>query len=116
MQRPLMALPLMLLLIALAGCGGRAGDAGTPTPSAEQVRVTIQNDAFYQATVYLLRGAERRRLGTVNAASTTAFTLPRHLVHGLTDLRFVVDWIGRRAQVSETILAEPGDEIRLRIR
>jgi hypothetical protein len=36
---------------------------------------------------------------------------------GLTEIRFIVDWIGRRdAEASETIVAEPGDEIELIIR
>jgi hypothetical protein len=39
------------------------------------------------------------------------------LVSGLTEVQFVVDWIGRRgAEASETIVAEPGDEIELIIR
>jgi hypothetical protein len=38
-------------------------------------------------------------------------------VFGFTDLRFAVDWIGRRGgAASETIMAQPGDEIRLVIR
>jgi hypothetical protein len=117
MRRRWILLPLILLLLTAAHCGGRANNAGPTTSSEEQVRVTVRNDGFYDATVYLLRGAERRRLGTVNGASTQTFVLARHLVFGLTDLRFGVDWIGRRGgAASETIVAQPGDEIQLIIR
>lgn len=117
MRRPLMAFLLTLLLLPVAGCASNSADDVEFQESNEPVRVIVQNDGFYEATVYLLRGAERRRLGTVNGSSTATFTLGRHLVYGITDLRFAFDWIGRQgAQASETILAQPGDEIRLRIR
>jgi hypothetical protein len=117
MQRRFIFPPLILLLLTVAQCAGRAKNADSTTPSEEQVRVTVRNDGFYDARVYLLRGAERRRLGTVNGNSTQTFVLARHLVFGLTDLRFGVDWIGRRGgAASETIVAQPGDEIQLVIR
>jgi hypothetical protein len=85
--------------------------------SEERVRVTVRNEAFHDARIYLVRGAERRRLGTVTGNSTSTFVLARHLIFGLTDLRFAVDWIGRRGGgASDMILAQPGDEIRLVIR
>ena len=117
MKRRLMVFPLIVLLMTVAQCAGRANEGESLPAADEQVRVTVQNDGFYEATIYLLRGAERRRLGTVNGSSTATFTLARHLVFGITDLRFAVDWIGRRGgTASETILAQPGDEIRLVIR
>ena len=118
MRRPLMAFLFSLVLLAVTGCAGTSsGDDVEFQPSNEPVRVIVTNDGFYEATIYLLRGLERRRLGTVNGSSTATFTLQRHLVVGITDLRFAVDWIGRQgAQTTETFLAEPGEEIRLRIR
>jgi hypothetical protein len=116
MRRRLTLLPLIISLLAAAQCAGRAGTAD-PTTSSEEVRVTVRNDAFWDANIYLMRGSERRRLGTVNGNSSSTFVLARHLVFGLTDLRFVVDWIGRRGgAASETIMAQPGDEIELVIR
>ena len=118
MKRTWMAFPLLLVLLLAAQCGGtaRGGDPLT-NPPEEPVRVTVQNNGFYEATIYLLRGAERRRLGTVNGASSATFTLQRHLVTGVTDLRFLVDYLGRRGGTpSETIIAQPGDEIKLVIR
>jgi hypothetical protein len=111
---------LLLLLIGLAcaACSGANRERGAlPAPNAETVRVTVRNDAFWEANIYLLQGAARRRLGTVSGHSTGTFVLPRHLIIGVSELRFVVDFIGRRdGAVSETILAVPGDEIELTIR
>ena len=118
MRRRWIVFLFALLLLPVAGCAGTSsGDDVEFQPSNEPVRVIVTNDGFYEATIYLLRGLERRRLGTVNGSSTATFTLGRHLVFGITDLRFAVDWIGRQgAQTTETILAQPGEEIRLRIR
>ena len=79
--------------------------------------VSVRNDAFWDANIYVMRGSQRIRLGTVTGNSSQTFTLARPVVSGLTEIRFVVDWIGRRdAETSETIVAQPGDEIELTIR
>jgi hypothetical protein len=117
MRRRLILL-LVLLLPVVTQCSGRAPDT-EPSFSAEEerVRVTVKNEGFYDATIYLLRSTERRRLGSVPGNTERTFTLQRHLVFGITDLRFLVDWIGRRGgSASETIAAQPGDHIQLVIR
>jgi hypothetical protein len=107
---------LLLVVATIVSCGGGAGnDADAVSPA--NVRVTVRNDTFYDATVYLLRGAARRRVGLVTATSTATFVLPRQAVAGLSEIRFGIDFIGRRDNTaSETILAEPGDHIELIIR
>jgi hypothetical protein len=109
-------MPLMLAALALAACARANENRESVTPDAE-VRVKVTNDAFWDANIYLMRGSSRARLGTVNGHSTNTFVLPRQMMLGLTEIRFIVDWIGRRdAEASETIVAEPGDEIELIIR
>jgi hypothetical protein len=118
MRRRLIPLLLLLLLPPITHCSGGA-PAGAPSMSAQEepVRVIVKNEGFYDATIYLLRGTERRRLGNVPGNTTHTFTLQRNLVFGITDLRFIVDWIGRRGgATSETIAAQAGDEIQLVIR
>lgn len=116
MRRRWNLLPLMLAALALAACARAGENRESITPSGE-VRVKVTNDAFWDANIYLMRGSSRTRLGTVNGHSSHTFVLPRQLVFGLTEIRFIVDWIGRRdAEASETIVAEPGDEIELIIR
>jgi hypothetical protein len=115
MGRRFMLLPL-IVLFATVQCSGRARNTDSTTENAD-VRVTVRNDAFWDATIYTLRGGDRRRLGTVTGNSTATFTLPRTMVFGLTELRFVVDWIGRSGgAASETIVAQPGEVIELVIR
>ena len=107
-----LALAAMLTLLA-AACGGRSQTNGEPTP-ATVVRVTNQN--FLDMNVYVLRGAERVRLGTVSGNRTERFTLPGNLVFGGTPVRFLADPIGssRTAQSFE-ITVSPGDEVTLTI-
>jgi hypothetical protein len=114
MRRRLILL-LPLIVFANAQCSGRARNS--ESTGDQDVRVTVRNDAFWDATIYLMRGADRRRLGTVTGNSSSTFTVPRSIVFGLTDLRFIVDWIGRSGgATSETIVAQPGDTIELVIR
>jgi hypothetical protein len=99
----------------LIGCSRATEQADDITPAAETV-IHVRNDRFLDMTVYLLRGAARTRLGTVRGHSSETFLLPRHLVAGLTELRFLVDPIGARgSETSETIVAQPGDIIEVRI-
>ena len=108
----------LLIALSLAACAGGSRESGAlPGPNDETVRVTVRNDAFWEANIYLLQGSARRRLGSVIGHSTGTFVLPRHLTIGVTELRFVADFVGRRdGVVSETILAVPGDDIELTIR
>ena len=113
--------PLTLLfpvLLACAGSGNEAGGDPDPLTGNEEVRVVVRNNATWDATIYVLRsGSIRTRVGTARSLSTTTLTLPRNVVSGLTEVRFVVDWIGRpRDSASQRIVAQPGDVIELDIR
>jgi hypothetical protein len=81
----------------------------------EQTTVTVDNQSFYDMTVYVSRG-QRVRLGTAPGKSTTVLTIPSSLVGGATMLRFIADPIGSsRASVSEEISVSEGDSIGLTI-
>ena len=101
-------LPLLLAATA-AACAGRSRepvDANAPT----YLRVT--NQAFLDMNVYVLRGSQRLRLGTVGANQTARLKLPDNLVFGATALRFMADPIGSsRTSQSFEILVSPGDEV-----
>ncbi len=110
-------------VIALAAVGVIAACAHQPvdrsrlaTPGGETT-VRVMNDRFLNATIYLLRGAHRTRLGTVSGYSQETFVVPSHVMSGLTELRFLVDPIGEREmEMSDVILTEPGEMIELMIR
>lgn len=81
----------------------------------ERTTLTVDNQSFYDMTVYASRG-QRIRLGTAGGKSRTVFTIPRSLVSGVTTLHFIADPIGSsRASVSEEINVSEGDAIQMTI-
>ena len=68
-------------------------------------------------TMYVLDGAQRRRLGVVTGNSTTHFTIPDYLIRGgSAPLRFLADPIGgQRLPVTESIVVVPGDTVQITI-
>lgn len=78
--------------------------------------VRVDNQAFLDVNVYMLRSGQRTRLGTVTALSTRTFVLPRSVVGTAVTVQFLASFIGSsRAPVSEEVLVWEGDEIELRI-
>jgi hypothetical protein len=66
--------------------------------------------------LYVLRDAQRQRLGTANALSTTRLRIPDNIIFGVTSLRFEVDPLGsRQTPISEQITVAAGEEVMLRI-
>jgi hypothetical protein len=81
-----------------------------------QATVTIDNRALLDHTIYVLRGAQRVRLGVATGLRKTTLVIPGGLILGSTTLRFIADPIGStRNPVSEEIHISPGDEIGLTI-
>jgi hypothetical protein len=105
------------LLLAAAVAGSACATTGQPAAEEERTTIEIQNQGFLDANVFVLRGSQRTRLGTVPGVSTRTFTLPRGVVFGGTTLRFVAEPIGSRASpTSHEIVVHPGDELRLVLR
>jgi hypothetical protein len=78
--------------------------------------VRVENRAWLDMNVYVLRGSQRVRLGNVTANSTRVLRIPQSLVFGATPLRFLADPIGsRRTPISHEIVVRPGDEVTLYI-
>jgi hypothetical protein len=90
-----------------------------PDPNAEPVPATyvkVDNQAFNDMTIYVLRGPQRLRLGIANGTSTTKFRIPDSLIFGPTALAFYADPIGgNRTPVSQEITVQAGDEVTLTI-
>jgi hypothetical protein len=76
-----------LLVGGLAGCAGKSQEP--PVPDAP-VTIVVENQNFYDATIYLRWYGERRRLGTVTGYTTREF-----------DTR----WVGPQVQVEVDLLA-----------
>lgn len=104
----------VLLLLALAACAGR--EEGPAQPRPPRTTVHIENHNFLEMKIYLLRSGQRVRLGEVPGSGSRTFTIPSHMVFGITTLQFLADPIGSsRTPISQQIAVQPGDRLRLTI-
>ncbi|HJU90136.1 MAG TPA: hypothetical protein VJ672_12125 [Gemmatimonadaceae bacterium] len=100
----------------LSACGGSRAGTGTNRPEEPKTYLVVENRGPVDMTVYVLRGAQRYRLGICPGTSTRRFVIPGSLVFGATPLRFLADPIGsNRTPVSNEIPVRPGDEVQLLI-
>ena len=105
--------PLALAVIAAAAC--HHGAVAPVNPQAE-VAVNVDNQNFLDMNVFLIRGGQRIRLGTVPGLSTRILMVRPDLIGYGTDVQFEVHPIGGRANpITETISVRPGDVIHLTI-
>ncbi|MEO6446023.1 MAG: hypothetical protein ABIZ91_13710 [Gemmatimonadaceae bacterium] len=105
----------LVLAVATLGaaCAGRTQPRSGGTQGAE---LQVENQAFNDATIYLVTGSQRIRLGQANGNSTTKLRIPSHYIFGPTPLQFIADPIGgNRTPVSESITVTAGDVVVLRI-
>jgi hypothetical protein len=104
---------LLALALLSTGCG-HAFRSGPREPDP-RTTLRVENQNFLDMNVYVLSGGQRIRLGTVPGLSTQVFTIPAYIVRGAA-LQFAVHPIGGLANPrTETISAQPGEEIRLTI-
>lgn len=112
MKRIALAFALSVGAAVFVACGKRA----TSGPQRPVTTLVVDNQSSFEMTIYVLRSAERVRLGTARAISETRLRIPSGIVFGATPLRFLADPIGsRQTPVSSEILVNEGDEVHLRI-
>jgi hypothetical protein len=105
--------PLLLFTLAAAAC--HRGAVAPINPQAE-VAVSVDNQNFLDMNVFLIRGGQRIRLGTVPGLSSRILMVRPELVGYGTELRFELHPIGGRSNPSsETITVRPGDVVQLTI-
>ena len=114
LRRALAAAPLVLALAAgSAACYGKGKNAPVPV---ERTTIVVENRGFLDRDIFVVRGGQRIRLGTVTGNSTATFTIPPSVVSAVTALRFIADPIGApRPPVTEEITVSPGDRVVLTI-
>ncbi len=109
------ALLLFALATAAATACGRGGRAALPDPEAE-VAVAVDNQNFLDMDVFLIRGGQRVRIGSVPGLTQRILTLRPDIIGYATELQFEVHPIGGGGNpISETITVRPGDVIHLTI-
>ena len=100
----------------LAGAGACSKQSAAPVDPMAPAFVEVQNQGFYDMTVYVIRSGQRVRLGQVSGNSTATFELPRTMVNPGLPIRFQADPIGgNRTPFSQEIGVSPGDTVVLRI-
>jgi hypothetical protein len=104
-----------LLLAALVAAACHRGAVAPINPQAE-VALNVDNQNFLDMNVYLVRGGQRIRLGTVPGLSSRVIMVrPEYIGYG-TEVRFELHPIGGRGDpISESITVRPGDVIHLTI-
>lgn len=76
--------------------------------------VRVENRNFLDMKIYILRGSERIRIGTVTGNSTQVFTIPEGLIIGSGLVRFLADPIGGTATpISQEISVRQGEVVEL---
>lgn len=115
MRRHLFSLALFALLaLMFANCGGSRDDGRYTEP---RTSIIVDNRQVAEMRIYIVRGSQRLRLGTVPAASKRVFVIPEHLLTATPLIRFLADPIGGRAlPVSQEISVSPGEQVELIIR
>ena len=106
----------LLGLAALCAILAACASVGTQTQSGKQEEtiVVVDNRAFLDMTIYVLRSGQRIRIGQAQSLAKTRLTIPHGIVFGSTQLRFLADPIGsNRTPVSEEITVTEGDEVTL---
>lgn len=108
------ALSLMMMLMASACSGG--GRAPNQAPPPGETTIRVENRNWLDMTIYVVRGSQRTRLGTVTGNSTRVLKIPQGIVFATTSLRFLADPVGaRRTPISQEIQVREGDQVVLTI-
>lgn len=112
-MRPVLVIAVLAGPLALGAC------SKSPAPPVDPMApayVEVQNQSFYDMTIYAHRSGMRVRLGTVSGHTTATFELPRNMVNPGVPIRFQADPIGRTVTpFSQEIGVHPGDTVVLRI-
>ena len=101
-------------MFAAFACAGGSGTGATtssigPAHEKEEISVEVQNQNFYDATIYAYRAGNRTRLGVVEAQGTRSF----EFVWITGDLRFLVDFFANGCIFTELMSVDLGDDLLL---
>ena len=109
-------LTLLTLLAVMGGCalpGSRARSGKAPRVENPPT-LRVQNQNWLDMTVYVLRGGNRFRLGTVGSMNATVFRIPSSYLAAGGDLRLLADPIGSTVEyTSPSVQVQPGDRVEL---
>jgi len=108
--------PVLLVMALVAGVSACSNGQAAPVDPMAPTYVEVQNRAFLDMTIYVVRSGQRVRLGQVSGNSTATFELPKTMVNPGLPIRFQADPIGSsRTPFSQEISVNPGDTVQLTI-
>lgn len=100
----------------LLGCASRSEEDGSeapPSPATAEVALEVENHAWSDIVIYLVRGTSTDRLGMVGSLSTETFIFPYRELGAGTDVRLRAYPIGGpRSYTSESLLVQPGQWVK----
>ena len=109
------ALSGLLLAATLTGCAAQQGQQLGETPVTEargfdgDVLITVENNDFRDATVYVYWSGVKRRVGRVTGKTKKTFRMDWLSE----EAQFGADFLGRGSFRTETIFVDPGDHLNL---
>ena len=110
------AVRVLGLIGLLLGCAARSEEDASeapPSPATAEVALEVENHAWSDIVIYLVRGTATDRLGMVGSLSTETFVFPYRLLGVGTDVRLRAYPIGGpRGYTSEGVLVQPGQWIK----
>ena len=106
----------MGLVGLLLGCASRSEQQDAeplPDEATAEVALEVENHAWADIVIYLVRGSATDRLGMVGALNTETFVFPYRMLGVGTDVRLRAYPIGGpRAFTSENVVVQPGQWIK----
>jgi hypothetical protein len=96
------------------GCGSMV-DEGTAEPGQENSVLRVSNNNWADATIYVVNGSTRMRLGSVATFESRRFRLPAG-VNSRGEVQLLVDLLGsRKSYTTPVIQVTPGDMIQFEV-
>jgi hypothetical protein len=103
--------PFLIIVLLLSSCATtrQAGERSEP-----KIAVRVENRNYLDMKIYIIRGSERIRIGTVTGNTTEMLFVPESFVINAGLVRFLAEPIGsNRAPISQEISVHPGQEVEL---
>ncbi|MCI0436166.1 MAG: hypothetical protein L0271_21365 [Gemmatimonadetes bacterium] len=96
---------VLILLLALSACTSRRGRQATN--AYPPITVSVDNQNFYDATVYLRWRGDRRRLGVVTGNTRTTYESPWYGP----DVQIEIQLLAGNRHTGDPIGVSPGDQL-----
>lgn len=102
---------------ALGACAPVTDQSKHSMPATSETTLAVENGNWVEASIYVVRGTHRTRLGTARSMTTTEFVIPADFMVGTADITVQADPAGNQpVYTSPRIQVYPGARLVLRVR